>query len=976
MPVGGLFCGTVYLGGDGRLWLWDIFNRNALGIEPNGGVFQGADQGPITGSSYIWPLLAAKYRPLEQGFSLVVKSKDGEVRRTLDTDPTTGFAEVSFTGQYPVGTIRYRDPKIPITVKLEAFSPFIPLDVADSSLPLTVFRFELTNTGGEAAEVTLEGVLENAVFHGHRYLDGTRRTTIRRDKGASIVELTAELAPSNNQPREDILFEDWSKPTYADAGWAVEGEAFGPRPVARAALPPYMGDVGGDTDFVANSHAGNSIEGINQRDDATGKLTSRPFKIERKFIKYWLGGGCSPENLAIRVVVDGKIVASASGGRANKMAEGSLAVAQWQGREAHIEIVDQQSGPWGNIGVGRIVMSDRLPVQLARLPDAGSMALALLGPPAELFSPDSSASLAEKLTGKLGRRLSLEPGQSAVVSFIVAWHFPNAPDLPVKLPDEKTELVHAYAKRFPDAGAVARFAVANFDRLSTQTLLWRDTWYDSTLPWWFLNRTMANTSTLATTVCALLNDGRLHAYEGVGCCPGTCTHVWHYAQALARLFPEIERNHREFVDFQRALQADGTVSFRGECMNWYAVDGQAGRILGVYREDLMSTDDQFLRRVWPATKKALEKIIATDGNDGAADGIIRGPLHNTLDADWQGVVPWLCGMYHAALRAGEEMAQRTGDDAFANKCRAILDRASRNLDELCWNNDYGYYVHVGTPPEKSTEVGAYEGCHIDQVLGQAWAWQVGLGEVMTRDKVRRALESLWKYNSTPDVGPFRAARKAGRWYALPGDGGLIMLSNPFAPDITFTGASAGTAQYFNECMSGFEHQVAAHMMWENMVTESLAITRAIHDRYHPRLRNPYNEIECSDHYARAMASYGTFLAACGFEYDGPKGHIGFAPRLTPDDFRAPFVAAEGWGTYWQKRGPKNAEFGIQLRWGKLRLKTMSLELAEGLSGSTAKVTLGRKPVRAELKVADRRALITFAEEIQLTTENELHITIN
>jgi len=59
-------------------------------------------------------------------------------------------------------------------------------------------------------------------------------------------------------------------------------------------------------------------------------------------------------------------------------------------------------------------------------------------------------------------------------------------------------------------------------------------------------------------------------------------------------------------------------------------------------------------------------------------------------------------------------------------------------------------------------------------------------------------------------------------------------------------------------MTGFEYQVAAHMIWEGLVLEGLAITRTIHDRYHAAKRNPYNEVECSDHYSRAMMSYGVF----------------------------------------------------------------------------------------------------------------------
>jgi non-lysosomal glucosylceramidase len=55
---------------------------------------------------------------------------------------------------------------------------------------------------------------------------------------------------------------------------------------------------------------------------------------------------------------------------------------------------------------------------------------------------------------------------------------------------------------------------------------------------------------------------------------------------------------------------------------------------------------------------------------------------------------------------------------------------------------------------------------------------------------------------------------------------------------------------------------------------------------------PTGAISCTS-YARSMASYGVFTAVCGYEYHGPKGHLGFAPRLTPENCRAAFTAAEG-----------------------------------------------------------------------------------
>src|SRR5207247_6965417 len=118
-----------------------------------------------------------------------------------------------------------------------------------------------------------------------------------------------------------------------------------------------------------------------------------------------------------------------------------------------------------------------------------------------------------------------------------------------RLPGFEGVVGRHYATRFPDATAVADHVAMHFERLAGQTRLWHRTWYDATLPYWLLDRTFLNTSILATSTCFRFKNGRFYGWEGVGCCAGTCTHVWHYAHAPARLFPELERSARERVDY-------------------------------------------------------------------------------------------------------------------------------------------------------------------------------------------------------------------------------------------------------------------------------------------------------------------------------------------------------------------------------------------------------------------------------------------
>ena len=268
-------------------------------------------------------------------------------------------------------------------------------------------------------------------------------------------------------------------------------------------------------------------------------------------------------------------------------------------------------------------------------------------------------------------------------------------------------------------------------------------------------------------------------------------------------------------------------------------------------------------------------------------------------------------------------------------------------------------------------------CEIDQVMGQSWAFQVGLPRVLPEKETRQALRSLWRYNFSPDVGPYRMLNKPGRWYAMAGEAGLLMCTFPRTgwdyQKAKGEGKAAWAAMYFNECMNGFEHQVAGHMIWEGCVQEGLAIERAVHDRYHAAKRNPWNEIECGDHYARSMASYGVFLAACGFQYHGPRGEIGFAPRLTPEDFKAPFTAAEGWGAYSQKNEAGGRKTVLHLRYGKLRLRTVTLAVAD--NPASVRVTLNQTPLQASHTFDSGRVTVTLAAEARLSANDRLELAI-
>ena len=114
---------------------------------------------------------------------------------------------------------------------------------------------------------------------------------------------------------------------------------------------------------IENSRDSQVISSELEGDPPTGTLTSPEFKIARKYISFRVGGGDYEHHTCINLLIDGKVVRSATGWRSDRLAPASWDVSRFIGQNAQVQIVDEASGDWGHINVADIVQTDK-PEQL------------------------------------------------------------------------------------------------------------------------------------------------------------------------------------------------------------------------------------------------------------------------------------------------------------------------------------------------------------------------------------------------------------------------------------------------------------------------------------------------------------------------------------------------------------------------------------------------------------------------------------
>ncbi len=575
---------------------------------------------------------------------------------------------------------------------------------------------------------------------------------------------------------------------------------------------------------------------------------------------------------------------------------------------------------------------------------------------------------ADKCVGRNGGsilfRSTLGPGETASFPIAITWHFPNShyyygPEPNIVEDRSEPWWRPWYAGRWKDAGAVADFLIKNGPQLRARTVAFHQALMSSTLPPEVLDAVSANLGILKSPTVLRLENGDFWAWEGsgvsYGSCEGCCTHVWNYAQALAHLFPKLERSMRE-QEYEHNMNESGHVNFRFSIPRTMetrhdfhpAADGQLGGIIKLYRDWQISGDRAWLERLLPLARKSLDFCIRTWDPDEC--GIMSQPHHNTYDIEFHGP-DGMCGsIYVAALAAMAEMCHATENTKEAAYYRNLSERAARYLDEHLFNGEYyeqtvsreecmglGYRgVDSELPPDPAyaeilqREGPKYqygEGCLSDGIIGAWFAFAAGLQAPFNAQYVCDTLTAIHRYNFKPDLRDHVNLQRPG--YAAGGEGGLILCTWPRGgrPSLPFV--------YADEVWTGIEYQVASHLISTGLLNEGLEVVRAARARYDGYIRNPWNEYECGNYYARAMASYALLQAYSGLRYSSVTQTLFFAPCSKTRPFTCFLAIESGFGTVTLD------ERGIRLCWSEGSIEIGELAFTDCGEGQTKSYSVDR-----------------------------------
>jgi uncharacterized protein (DUF608 family) len=870
------------------------------------------------------------------------------------------FENVSFLARFPFAHVQLSDADIPLEVKVTGWSPFVPANADMSSLPAGALEYTFKNPTGRTIEAVFSYNSKNFMASGggdtilpvkngfmlwqpgtSDKLDRQGGFAIFTDDDKTVVDhcwfkggwwdsltlaweniqsarlldnppvngscpgasLFVPLAVRPGEEKTIRLMFTWHVPkTELRYGQDREGES---GPAFRSG--PSRGTASGQqavSGFLGKGLV-NTYDPMG--DGQIGTLTSPEFEISKKYIQFLIGGGNHAGKTCMNLLINDKTVLTATGQNSEKLTLMTWEVAEWAGKKAKIQIVDQATGAWGHINIDHIMMTDNPLIDL----NASSFDNKIV-----MLNDFESGGYADwKIDGPAAKEQCC----------------------PENVCETSPYYIPGYAGRFKDIKDITNYWRNDYEDLRAKSKMFSDTFYDTTLPPEVIEAVAANLTILKSPTVLLQTNGRLWCWEGCsdssGCCAGSCTHVWNYAQAICHLFPKLERTLRQ-TEFNESQADSGHQTFRSALPIrpvaggfHAAADGQLGGIMKVYRDWRICGDTAWLKSIWPMVKESLSYCIETW--DPRYKGVLEEPHHNTYDIEYWGPEGHCTSFYLGALSAAIEMGKASGDDV--SDYQDLLAKGIKFLETQLFNGEYfyqkiqteglnakfrpintsgngtGYNDIIQSLNEQGPKYQYGTGCLSDGILGFWMARVCGLGQIVDEQKVKSNLASIYKYNFKSDLSDHANPQRPA--YACGPEGGLLLCTWPKGGKLSIPFV------YSDEVWTGIEYQVASHLMLEGMVKEGLDIVKACRDRYDGRVRNPFNEYECGHWYARAMSSYSLIQGLTGVRYDAVEKTL-YIDSNVGNDFKSFLSTATGFSSV----GLKNGKPFIDVKMGQIDIQ--------------------------------------------------------
>ncbi len=739
MPIGGLGTSTFEIGRHGA------FRNNRL---------QNA-----------WSM-SLPYKPTGMApgafLSLFVKpegeSGQGRLLQLEAVDELAGVQATTYTGRFPFVDLDYDEPAWPADVRLEAFSPFVPLNADDSSLPIAFLTVTVRNRSDRPLTATAALSWANDIAYEY-YFKGWpqigNRNEIMDCAGAPGVRMTT---------RDPSL----AGSEYLLAGVAEHGVSWQsvadwwPRPPGRVIGRNLMVDA----------------------DDPNARPGFRPTDAWTTFLE--------------------------------------------QGKLPDEDPVDD--------GLDRF--SQHRPV------------------------------------GAVAGGVTVAPGEEREVKFALAWFFPHHYDR--QSGTGRVFLGHRYAQRFPGgATEVMASQAPRRDDLRARSREWRGLFAEATLPP-SLRALITETLYLLPRLSWWTADDAFYLLESINCPRVVCVILDRYCvSTLCSLFPELHANLLRNV--ARAQLPSGeipsTLGVTSAKRHEYRVfnAGDAGIFpLAIGWHARWCDEPGFVDEMYPVLKNTLH--WGARELDDNADGI---PDVHGLDQGWDdfvmyGSVFYIADQWLAALRVGEDLAQRRGDGQFAQWCRAAIDKASEFVNEHLYNGDYYSLSYDPKTGDASTI------CFTDAfTYGSVSARMLDLGDLHPAERIRQTLSNIWRLNVRPVSWVLRAssnadgtpASRSGRKKRRDGPS----QSNAFSTVDSIPLACAALQQ--GMCDEGMDLLADLAHTWVNRLRDPWSC-RLLYD-------STNGEWFYGLHYSDCLIAWDVLYVLLGMTIDAPNATLAFRPPRLP-----------------------------------------------------------------------------------------------